>query len=196
MTADLVTLLFLLAFVLWGAKRGAVRMLTSALGLAASVILGFVLYRPIASVLENMGIADGLTAKLVENIDKMINLPGVMRDVMNVTGAENEFARSVAGAALSLVSFLAVVLLVRAVLLVVNAVLGTAGSLPVIKQSNRMLGGIAGFVIGAVAAFLIFGIIAAVEIFSGADIADDIFRGSFLASLLYDNNPLLGLLIK
>ncbi len=196
MTADLVTLLFMLAFVLWGAKKGAVRMLTSALGLAASVVLGFVLYRPIASLLENLGIADGLTAKLVENIDEMIDLPGVMRDIMNVTGAENEFARSVAGAAVSLVSFLAVVLLVRAVLLIVNAVLGTAGSLPVIKQSNRLLGGIVGFAVGAVAVFLIFGIIAVVEIFSSADIAGDLFQGSFLASLLYDNNPLLGLLIK
>lgn len=195
MITDLLTVLFLLVFVFWGSRRGAAKMVLRLLSLGASMIVGFVLYRPISAGLDGLGIVDGVAAKLSENLDGMVNLPGVMRDVMTETGAAEELTRSVAGAAVNAISFLAVVVLVRVLIMVIGAVVNVAGSLPVIKQANSLLGGILGFLLGIAAVFVVFGVLAAAEVFGHVAIAAKVFDGSFFAVLLYDNNPLLGLIL-
>ena len=195
MIVDILTIAFLLIFVLWGTRRGVMKMLLSAVSFIISIVLGFLLCGPISSALEGLGITAGLTARLTENISDITNLPGIMRDTAVVTAAETELASSVATAAVNIISFLAVLVLVRVVLLIVSVIMNVAGSMPVIKQTNSLVGGIGGFVIGAAIVLIVFGVIAMIEVFSKAEIAEDIFRGSILASLLYDNNPLLGLVV-
>ena len=195
MIVDIVTVLFLLAFIFWGTRRGVIKMLLSAVSYLASIILGFVLCGPIASVLEGLGITSGLTARLTENISGIANLPGIMRDTAVVTAAETELASSVAHAAVNVISFLAVLVLARVVLMIVSLIMNVAGSMPVVKQTNSVLGGIGGFIIGMAIVLIVFGVVAMVEVFSKAEIAEELLGGSFLASLLYDNNPLLGLVV-
>ncbi len=195
MLSDLLTVLFLLMFVFWGTKTGAAKMVLKILSLGASMALGLVLYRPISKALSGLGIVDGIAAKLSDNIDSIIHLPGVMRDVMTVTGATEELTRSVASAAVSAVSFFAVVVLIRVLIMLVSLVVGVASSLPVIKQTNGLLGGILGFALGTLTIFLVFGVMAVAEVFGGISLAEKAFDGSFLAVILYNNNPLLGLVL-
>lgn len=195
MITDLLTVLLLLIFVLWGSKTGAVKMVLRLLSLGASVLIGLALYKPISTGLAGLGIVDGVSAKLAKDFDGLVNLPGVMRDVMTASGAVEELSRSVAEAAVSVMSFLAVVVLTRVLIMVISVVVNVAGSLPVIKQTNGLLGGIFGFLLGILAIFVIFGVMAVAEIFGSAAVAGKIFDGSFLAVLLYDNNPLLGLIL-
>lgn len=195
MIIDIITVVFLLGFVFWGTKRGAMKMILSAVSLLASVVLGFLLCGPISSALEGLGITAGLTEKLTENISGIANLPGIMRDVSAVSEAEAELAGSIAHAAVNAVSFLAVIVLARVVLFIVVLIMDVAGSMPVIKQTNSLMGGIAGFVAGIGIVFLVFGIIAVAEVFGSSEIAQQLFSGSYVASLLYDNNPLLGLVM-
>lgn len=169
-------------------------MLLSALGLVVSVLAGMFLYKPVSGLFA--GLRESLTLRLSEDIDGMTRLPGIMRDFIVATGADSVLAETVAGAAVGALSFLSVVVLARLLLTVTGAVMGVAGSLPVIRQANGLLGGLLGFIEGVVALFVIFGVIAVVEALGQPDLAAGMFDGSHIAALIYDNNPLLGLVMS
>ena len=193
MVTDILTAAVLLAFVFIGSKRGAMKMLLSALGLVVSILAGMFLYQPVSELLAGTGLEARLAEKLGENMDRITELPGIMRDFIAMTGADDKLASAVAGAAVGALCFLSVAVLVRVLLLILGAVMGLAASLPVIRQANGLLGGILGLLEGAVALFVIFGVVALIEAFGHTGLAAKIFDGSHMAALIYDNNPLLGL---
>ena len=196
MIIDLATVIFMAAFVLWGAKRGAMKMLLSAISFAISMLVGAFVYRPISGLLTNLGIVDGLSQRLAENMESINELPGIMRDVVSISEVEAELSTAIAGAAVTIISFLAVVILARIVLFIVSTVLGLAGAMPVIKQANGLLGGVGGFAVSLLIVLLAFGVIAVMEVFGSAGIAESIFGDSHLAVMIYDNNPLLGMVVS
>ena len=195
MIIDLLTVIFLAAFVFWGTKRGAMKMLLSAVSFAVSMLIGVLVYRPISGLLESLGIVEGLTAKLTENISGIANLPGIMLDTAHIAMTEEIMTGTIARAAVFSISFLAVVILVRIVLFIVGAAVGLAGSMPVIKQTNGLLGGVGGFIVGMLIVLLAFGVIAVMEVFGSSGIAESVFGSSHLAVFIYDNNPLLGMVV-
>ena len=196
MIIDLITVIFLVAFVFWGKKRGAMKMLLSAVSFVVSMLIGVFAYRPISGLLTNLGIVDGLSQKLTENMDSINELPGIMRDLTSITEMETELSTAIAAAAVALISFLTVVILVRIVLFVVSVAVGLAGALPVVKQANGLFGGIVGFIVGMLIVLLAFGAIAVMEVFGSSGIAESVFSGSHLAVMIYDNNPLLGMVVS
>ena len=196
MIIDLITVIFLVVFVFWGKKRGAMKMLLSAVSFVVSMLIGVFAYRPISGLLTNLGIVDGLSQKLTENMDSINELPGIMRDLTSITEMETELSTAIAAAAVALISFLTVVILVRIVLFVVSVAVGLAGALPVVKQANGLFGGIVGFIVGMLIVLLAFGAIAVMEVFGSSGIAESVFSGSHLAVMIYDNNPLLGMVVS
>ncbi len=190
MILDIITLALLLVFIFWGTKRGAMKMLLSIVSYGAAIAAGFLFYRPIAELLNTMGITEGLAHKLEQNAAAML-LPGVMRDLPFMAESAGEMAMSAASAAVSAVSFIAAAVLVRLVLFVISAVLGIAGSLPIIRQANGLVGGIAGWGVGVLIELIAFGILAVFEVFGKTGTAAQLMEGSQIAMLIYNNNPLL-----
>lgn len=195
MVIDIVLIVFLLAFVLWGMKSGMARMIFSAVSSILALVAGYVLYKPIGSVLEKLEVADGLAGKMAEN-GIMENLPGIMRDLPMVSSAVDEMYRSVAVAAVGVMSFVAVVIVVKLVLFLISAIIGLASNLPVVHQANGLGGGLIGFGIGIIFTLLIFTVLSALEAFGKIDVMSTWLDGSYIASLIYNNNPLLGTLIN
>ncbi len=191
MLADIITLAVLLAFIFWGTKRGLAKMAFSAVSYALSLVAGCFLYRPLNSFLVKMKIAEGLALKMEKNavIEK---LPGVMQDLPFVSS--DDVYGVLASAAVTLVSFLSVVIIVRLVIFLVSMIIGAANSLPVIHQANSLAGGIMGFVIGLLFELIVFAAMGALEAFGTLSIAGQL-DGSLVASLIYNNNPLLELII-
>lgn len=195
MIIDIALIVFLLAFVLWGTMRGMARMIFSAVSSILALVAGYVLYKPISSILEKLEVADGLAGKMAEN-GIIERLPGIMRDLPMVSSAVDEMYRSVAVAAVGVMSFVAVVIVVKVVLFLISAIIGLASNLPVIHQANGLGGGLIGFGIGIVFALLIFTVLSALEAFGKIDVMSTWLDGSYIASLIYNNNPLLGTLIN
>ncbi|MGN1097628.1 MAG: CvpA family protein [Clostridia bacterium] len=192
MIFDAAVLILLLIFVFWGTKRGVVKMIFSAANYAISIFLGCILYRPISGLLEKAGIAEGVSARIMES-GAMGNLPGVMLDVPFVSESQQAVADAAASAALGAVSFFSVIVLSRIVLFIVSIILNAAGSMPVIRHANGLVGGIAGLGVGLVVEFIILGAIAVLEIFGKVSVTADLLTDSHIAAFMYNNNPLLGI---
>ncbi len=194
MLVDVIMLLLLLVFTLYGVKRGGAKMLFSMGSFVLSLIAGFLLYRPISETLEKTGMVQGLSAKLETRMDITGQLPEIMRGY--ALSAEKEFFASIAEAAISVISFIAVLLLVRIILWVISTFLGVASSLPVLHQANGALGGVIGLLLGVMAVLILLGIFALIEAFGSGGIVEPLLDGSLATRAVYDNNPLLGLLIR
>lgn len=195
MTLDIAVLAFLLAFVLWGAHRGLAKVIFSAVSSLVSLIAGYLLYRPLVAYLDKIGVADGLAAKM-EASGVLGSLPGIMRDLPLTSSAAGEMYRSLASAAVCVISFAAVVIIVKLILFFVSAIIGVTSSLPVIHQANGLAGGLLGFALGALFLLLIFAVLGSLEAFGRLGVMSSWLDGSHIAALIYNNNPLLGLIIK
>ena len=195
MIFDVILLVVLLAFVLWGMKRGVARMIFSAVSSILSLVAGYMLYKPISSVLEKLEVADGLAGKMAEN-GIMEKLPGIMRDLPMVSSAVDDMYRSVASVAVGVMSFVAVVIVVKLVLFLISTIIGMTSNLPVVHQANGLAGGLIGFGIGIVFTLLVFTVLSALEAFGKIDVMNVWLDGSYIASLIYNNNPMLGTLIN
>lgn len=195
MVIDIVLIVFLFAFVFWGTKCGMARMIFSAVSSILALVAGYILYKPISSVLEKLEVADGLAGKMAEN-GIMERLPGIMRDIPMVSSAVDDMYRSAATAAVGVMSFVAVVIVVKLVLFLISAIIGLASNLPVVHQANGLVGGLIGFGIGILFTLLIFTVLSALEAFGKIDVMSAWLDGSYIASLIYNNNPMLGTLIN
>lgn len=194
MVLDAVVLAVLLIFIFWGTKRGLAKMALSAVSYVLSMAAGYVLYRPVSEFLIRMKIAEGLVTKMEES-GVLERLPGVMLDVPFVSSAADEIYTAAANAAVAIVSFLAVVIIVRLALFFISIIIGAAGSLPVIHQANGLAGGALGFCLGVVFELIVFAVIGVLEAFGTVNIAGGLFADSHIAALIYNNNPLLEPLI-
>ncbi len=194
MITDAAVIGILLIFVFRGSKKGLVKMLFSLLSMAISIVAGFLLYRPISAFLEKMEISKGLAEKL-EAGGALDRLPGIMTDTA-MPEVTHELYSTAANAAVSAVGFLGVLIIVRLVLLLISAILGAASDLPVIHQANGFAGGIAGFCLGLTVILVLLAAVGVFEAFGGVNITEPLLKGSNITRLIYNNNPLLGMLAK
>ncbi len=195
MKLDIATLVFLLAFVLWGSRRGLMKTVLSLVSMAVSLVAGYLLFRPVSAMLSRLEVAGAIAKKLSES-NMLENLPGVMRDLPIASAATDGLYGAVAQAAVDVLGFMAVVIVVKLALLIISGVLGAASSLPVVRQANGLAGGALGFALGAVFALVVFACLGALEAFGKINIMGELLRGSRFASLLYNNNPLLESILK
>lgn len=194
MILDAIVIAVLLAFIFWGSKRGMAKMVLSTVSFALSLVAGYVLYRPVSAFLGKMQIAEGLAAKLEES-GAIARLPGVMKDIPFASSAAIELYRGVAVAAVTAISFLAVVIIVRFTLFFISLVVGVASNLPVIHQANSLIGGVLGFAMGLLVVLLFFAVIGVMEAFGINNIIGSLLADSNIAALIYNNNPLLDLIL-
>lgn len=189
MIADAVVIIVLLACIFSGQKRGIAKMLLNIAGFGVSAVAAIMLQKPVNAFLESMQIPQGLALRLAEN-GSLDLLPGILLDTSAVSLSDNIYT-ALANTVVSTVSFLAAFLLVRLVLFFISAIMGIATSLPVIHRANGLLGGIAGFFTGTLLILIILAVIALWEAFGTGNAAEQIFDGSRLALLIYNNNPIL-----
>lgn len=194
MILDAVVLAVLLIFIFWGTRRGLAKMILSLVSYGVSIVAGYLLYRPVSEMLGRLEVAQGLAAKMEES-GVLESIPGIMRDAPLTANAADMVYTAAAEAAVAILSFLAVVIIVRVVLFFVSVIIGVASSLPVVHQANSLGGGVIGFCLGVIFELLVFGVIGVMEAFGSLSVAGDMLAGSHIAALIYNNNPLLGLLI-
>ncbi len=195
MKLDIATLAVLLAFVLWGSRRGLVKTAFSLVSMAASLAAGYLLFRPVSAALARLNVADAIAKKLSES-DMLASLPGVMRDLPIASAAADGLFGAVAQAAVDVLGFMAVVVVVKLLLFIISATLGIASSLPVVRQANGLAGGALGFALGAVFVLVVFACLGALEAFGKINVMSGLLQGSRFASLLYNNNPLMESILK
>ena len=214
---DLVIISIIISNAFWGYRRGLVNVIFQALAFIVSLLIMFVLYKPVANTIMNAtsldetlssAIASNLTGTTLEdgellnaeqsNIStSVVNLiNSFVTEALNkaetdiVAYASNQLAKVMIYTGTMLLLFI----VSRTLLVFVRFVAELIGNLPIIKMFNKSGGLIFGVIKGFVIAYAILAILSALSpIISQIGIISAI-QDSTLGSAMYNNNILLNLI--
>lgn len=158
--ADMILLLTLILCAFWGFKSGFLKMGFGVVSFVVAILLGRVLYTPIAEFLKNTPIYTGiLSAVQRQTVTPQEGSGSLLTDLFQKSGeAVSEFlANSLAELVLHVVAFLLVVVAVKLLMFLIAKLLRLFASLPGIGLINR----IAGLVFGVIEGMIIVTILLA-----------------------------------
>lgn len=213
---DLVIISIIISNAFWGYRRGLVNVIFQALAFIVSLLIMFVLYKPVANTIMNAtsldetlseAIASNLTGTTLEDGNlinaEQSNISTSVVELINsfVTEALNRAESDVVGYVSNQLArmmiytgtMLLLFIVSRALLVLVRFVAELIGNLPIIKMFNKSGGLIFGVIKGFVIAYAILAILSVLSpIISQFGIISAIHDSTF-GSAMYNNNILLNL---
>ena len=204
--------IFIAAFVYWH-NKGLVKSIWKIAALAATIILVIFLKDPVADYIKQTKIAENINQSLAQvitvppgggvNIAQSLNLPEVIQGSLQI-GIDSslstaEAMKTAAAAALSdaIINIGVCALLfiiIRLLLMLAYILVDSATKLPVIKGTNKFLGGLLGVVN---ILFIVFLALMLLAMYAPSDSGlYGIIDHTYLVKFLYNNNILLKLFIK
>lgn len=209
---DLIIIGLLALLVFLGYKRGLAKCAIKVLSTIIAIILALILFKPVSNwVIKNTEIDDNIKNSITQTIQKDVeedgkvkddtNLPETMVDHINeqiktsVNNTKEAVVESVATEvsiiAVNVIVGLGIFIVVKLILLIVNAIFSVITELPVIKQIDKV-GGIAyGILETLVIVFVIFAIISAISPMIEKTGLVAMINKSILGNALYNNNLLM-----
>ena len=218
---DLIIVAIFALFIMMGCKKGLTGSLIKLLSFAIALILAFILYKPVASIVtNNTQIDENIEQAIVstfngktENeqepqdnkdeesgINKTI-LDNINKEIENATSEAKDqivdnTAKSLTTTIINVSSGICVFIVARFILFIIGIFANQITNLPILKQIDK-LGGIA---YGAVEALVIIYLILAIISFTAVinpenGIVSAILKSS-IGSILYNNNLILKFLFK
>lgn len=204
---DLIIIAIILLFIFMGYKKGLTGSLIKLLSFVISIVLAFVLYRPISNIIiEKTQIDDNIRTTIVNvfeqedsSEEKDEKMPSTMIDEIN-TNIENatEQAKSAiieetSKTIINITSGLIVFIIARIILFVISIFVKQITKLPIIKQVDD-IGGIAyGAVEGIVIVYILLSIISLTSLMWINNPVATAVTKSTLGNMLYNNNIILNL---
>ncbi len=187
----------ILAFII-GTSRGLLRTIWGICALTASVVLAGILHPYAMEKFENSIIAENLNTYVYTTVsekmadtssEEVYTLPESFGLNLNTAAAEEQLeavTESILTPVISIACGLFLFILIRIALAIVYNILKVVFSFPVLKQTNKLAGGVVQTVI---ALALVYAVLAIAAV-SGTDVLND----SVVCKIMYENNILLTLL--
>lgn len=176
--ADIIGIIFVIALVVWGIKRGFVKTVFSLGSLILSLILALTLYPVVTDFLAESVVGDYVrlnvyevfSEKPEENLSaeeagSTLKLPGSLQETIigtteqTATVVKETLADSMASLALKILGIIIVFILVKVILWILSVLLNAVAKLPVLRTANKFLGGITGAVYGVLLLYLILAVL-------------------------------------
>lgn len=166
MIVDVLILTILIISVIVCFKKGIVRSVFNAVSAVLSFVLMAVLYKPVSAAFKSSDFGKGLYADVHDRVSQALvtsgnnavaesELPEFIKSFL-YSGAESA-AESIASMTdkimdviVAIVAFIVLLIVIKLVFKLVPAVLEFLTKLPVLKQANKLLGGVAGIAVGLV----------------------------------------------
>ncbi|MDO4562743.1 MAG: CvpA family protein [Clostridia bacterium] len=202
MFLDVIFAAVLILFVLFGLKRGFVKSLIGALSTILSIVIAWVLYKPVSAFLYQTPLPESI-GNIVKNFIGSGGeaaytdaLPAALRNVAesSTAAAAQSAAESATIILVNICSILIVIFAAKLILWVVSLVFGTVTKLPIIHQLDALLGGALGLVIGVIVLSVVCAVFTLFIASPSAAWISQQLQSSSLAKYIYDNNFLLNLL--
>ncbi len=178
--ADLVLIVALAIFTLWGMKKGFISTLLGFASTIISFVLTSVVYKPIAAILYASPL--GEVARSVVEKALAENVKG--GELLAKTAAVESGAMLIVNA----ITFILIIILVKVLVSLLVSVAKIASKLPLIKQANSLLGGIIGLISGAFITYIVIGVLIALGDSGTWTLAAESIRESSLASFFASGN--------
>lgn len=196
-TADIVVVLIIVLFAVYGWRRGFMRSIIGLLSLAASIVLAYIL-RPIISDLLN---ASPLHNIVLGSISERLNssaaekaalLPKAIQSAVEsgTNALTSGMAAQLTGFVINIISFILVLAAARLIILVAARILKTASKLPVIGLIDKAAGMFVGVVKAVVIVYVVLAIIGAAVPATDNNYLIYTIENSMLAKSMYVQNPI------
>lgn len=196
-TADIVVVLIIVLFAVYGWRRGFMRSIIGLLSLAASIVLAYIL-RPIISDLLN---ASPLHNIVLGSISERLNssaaekaalLPKTIQSAVEsgTNALTSGMAAQLTGFVINIISFILVLAAARLIILVAARILKTASKLPVIGLIDKAAGMFVGVVKAVVIVYVVLAIIGAAVPATDNNYLIYTIENSMLAKSMYVQNPI------
>lgn len=196
-TADIVVVLIIVLFAVYGWRRGFMRSVIGLLSLAASIVLAYIL-RPIISDLLN---ASPLHNIVLGSISERLNssaaekaalLPKAIQSAAEsgTNALTSGMAAQLTGFVINIISFILVLAAARLIILVAARILKTASKLPVIGLIDKAAGMFVGVVKAVVIVYVVLAIIGAAVPATDNNYLIYTIENSMLAKSMYVQNPI------
>ncbi len=204
--------IFVAAFVYWYSK-GLIKSVWKIVALAATIILVMLLKTPVTDYISQTKLAENINNSLSQvitvppgggvNIAENLNLPEVIQDKLMIgidsslstaDAIKNAAANALTGAIINIGVCVVLFIFIRLVLMVLYIIIDSAAKLPILKGTNKFLGGLLG-VINIL--FIVLLILMLLAMYAPSDSGlYEIINNSYLVRFLYNNNILLKLFIR
>lgn len=216
---DLVLISIVISNAFWGYRRGLVNVIFQVLAFIVSLLIMFVLYKPVANtIMKNTSLDEKLTVAIASNLSGTTLADGNLIDaeqsnistsVVNLINsfvtealhkAETNVVGYVSGQLARMMIYtgtmLALFIISRTLLVIVRFVAELIGNLPIIKMFNKSGGLIFGVIKGFIIAYAILAVLSVISpLISQIGIISAIQDSTF-GSAMYNNNILLKLFFK
>ena len=200
---DLIIVAIILLFTILGYKRGLVKLALSLLTFFIAIIVAYLIYKPIASiVIDNTDIDESIQSTIeskilpdgvekdekidVENLSS--SLPTVI--LKNSSNTIQSISESISHTLIETLCFIIIFVVVKIVLKFITIIADLIAKLPILKQFNELGGTIYGLLEGFFIVFLLLAIVSLTAPLWDTSILSNI-DDSIIGSYLYNNNILL-----
>ncbi len=218
---DLVIISIIISNTFWGYRRGLVGVMFKILVFVVSLIIMFVLYKPMSNaIISKTQIDEWLAEKIAQNIQGTTLADGELLEYNEETTAMSEgvvnvlnsfvsealdksvtnvveyVSTNIAVGMIRIGSMLILLMLLRFLLLFIRFAAELVGSLPIIKTFNKSGGLIYGILKGFLTVYIILAVFAvASPIIQNWGVIDSI-QDSTLGSKMYNNNVITNIIFK
>lgn len=191
---DILIVALLALSVFLGYKKGFVSLAIKFCAFLIAILITFVLYRPLGNLIINTtsideSIEDSIYNKVTETMQK--DSSGELTSDLIESAKQGMLEQSARELAINIVyvgTAIVLFIIVRIILIFVNALGNLIAKLPLIKQANELGGAIYGLLRGMVIIYLVLLIIYFVGEFYPNNIATQSINETTLAKVMYENN--------
>ena len=209
--ADLIVVAVIALCTYVGYKKGLTKCLINIFSFVIALCVAFMLFKPVSNiVIDNTNFDENIQSSIVqifenENDDKKTDedsspiLKYVSEEVEKATEEKKQEVVSTTAAKVStniinVLSFIALFIGVRIILIFVKSLTNLITKLPLIKQCDKIGGVIYGILQGLIILFIAFALITFISTISNRYEVLEVINNSYIASRLFNNNILLNVI--
>lgn len=193
---DIVIILFIVASIFLGYKKGLISLAIHLLAFIIAVVVTFVLYRPIGNIIINTSTIDEKLQETIQvNVENFI-LEDESNQITNelVESAKKgmlpDASRTLAINIIYGITMIILFLITRICLVFINSLADTISKLPIINQFNKLGGILYGLLRGVIITYVILMLINLVITINPTGSLNEIMQESYLAKAMSTYNIL------
>lgn len=198
MILDIVLVAIIVVCAYFGFKRGFVRSLCNMCSLFISIIVAFLSYSKITEFITNSPVGKFVSEKISESMGAsavdLSAVPEILRKPFEagIESAADSMAQNLATVIIGVISVIITVVVVKFLIKFLFKVLNVFAKLPVLKQCNRLLGGVFGVVSGMFWVCITVLALTYISLIPSTEFLHEIMSTSYVVSMVAENNFLLG----
>lgn len=182
-------------------KKGIVLSVFNILSAVASVILLAIFYNPSVEAFKNSFLGIKLTEGVQKRVSDMFlesgntaiqssDMPEFVKEFLysgtdTITQSITNLTDKIIGIIIGIVVFILLVLIIKLIVKFVPKILDAVTSLPILRQANKLLGGIAGVAVGIIWSFLAVYIVGLLSLVPALEFLDEQIGQSLFISVLH-----------